>query len=164
MILIGPLGINFSEILIETGAFSFKDMPLNISSAKWRPCCSGKEELIPDKFATDGVKGHKVSQAKAFKLSLFLKCAVTLLIHSQPSMDGCTVEVLKWMPFPSTVLRMWFRMHVMINPFNKIGYKGSMWSQLLRFLWLIMFNIICHIVMYLSYVVSTAGFFCFGLY
>ena len=32
----GPLGTNFSEILIETYTFSFKKMHLKMSSAKWR--------------------------------------------------------------------------------------------------------------------------------
>ena len=36
---IGPLGTNFSEILMKTHTFSFKKTHLNISSAKWRPFC-----------------------------------------------------------------------------------------------------------------------------
>ena len=36
MLLIEPLGINFSEILIEINTFSFKKMHLKVSSAKWR--------------------------------------------------------------------------------------------------------------------------------
>ena len=39
ILLIGPLGINFSEILIEILTFSFKRMRLKVSSAKWRPFC-----------------------------------------------------------------------------------------------------------------------------
>ena len=41
ILLIGPLGTNFSEILIEIITFSFKKMRLKVSSAKWRPCCFG---------------------------------------------------------------------------------------------------------------------------
>ena len=37
ILLIGPLGTNFSEILIEIQTFSFKKMHLKMSSAKWRP-------------------------------------------------------------------------------------------------------------------------------
>ena len=40
ILLIGPLGTNFSEILIEILSFSFKKMRLKISSAKWRPFVS----------------------------------------------------------------------------------------------------------------------------
>ena len=43
--LIGPLGTNFSEILIEIHIFSFKKMHLNMSSGKWWPFCLGLNEL-----------------------------------------------------------------------------------------------------------------------
>ena len=39
LLLIGPLGTNFSEILIEILSFSFKKRRLNVSSAKRRPFC-----------------------------------------------------------------------------------------------------------------------------
>ena len=41
----GVLGINFSEIVIGIKTFSFKKMPLNMSSAKWRPFCLGLNTL-----------------------------------------------------------------------------------------------------------------------
>ena len=43
--LIGPLGTNFSEILIGIQTFSFTKMHLKMSSAKWRPFCLGLNEL-----------------------------------------------------------------------------------------------------------------------
>ena len=39
LLLIGPLGTNFIEILIGIQTFSFKKMRLEVSSAKWRPSC-----------------------------------------------------------------------------------------------------------------------------
>ena len=39
ILLIGPLGTNFSEILIEIHTFSFKKMHLEMLSGKWRPSC-----------------------------------------------------------------------------------------------------------------------------
>ena len=42
---IGPLGTNFSEILIEILTFSFKKMSLKVSSAKRRPFCLGLNVL-----------------------------------------------------------------------------------------------------------------------
>ena len=39
ILLIGPLGTNFNEILIEIHTFSLKKMPLKTSSAKRRPFC-----------------------------------------------------------------------------------------------------------------------------
>ena len=45
LLLIGPLGTNFSEILIEILTFSIKKMRLKVSSGKWRPFCLGLNEL-----------------------------------------------------------------------------------------------------------------------
>ena len=39
ILLIGPLGTNFCEILIEIHTFSFKKMHLKLLSGKWRPFC-----------------------------------------------------------------------------------------------------------------------------
>ena len=44
--LIGPLGTNFREILIEILTFSFKTMHLKMLSGKWRPFCLGLNVLI----------------------------------------------------------------------------------------------------------------------
>ena len=45
ILLIGPLGTNFSGILIEILTFWFNKMCLNVSSAKWRPFCLGLNVL-----------------------------------------------------------------------------------------------------------------------
>ena len=45
ILLIGPLGTKFSEILIEILRFSIKTMRLKGSSAKWRPFCLGLNVL-----------------------------------------------------------------------------------------------------------------------
>ena len=45
ILLIGPLGTNFSEILIEIYIFSFKKMHLEMSFDKWRPFCLGLNVL-----------------------------------------------------------------------------------------------------------------------
>ena len=45
IVLIEPLGTNFSEILIGIQTFSFKKMHLKMSSAKWRPSCLGLNVL-----------------------------------------------------------------------------------------------------------------------
>ena len=46
ILLIGPLGTNFSEISIEILIFSFKKMRLKVSSGKRRPFCLGLNVLI----------------------------------------------------------------------------------------------------------------------
>ena len=43
---IGPLGTNFSEILIKIQNLSFTKMHLKGSSAKWQPFCPGEDELM----------------------------------------------------------------------------------------------------------------------
>ena len=45
ILLIGPLGTNFSEILIKIHTLSFMKIYLKISSAKWRLFCLGLSEL-----------------------------------------------------------------------------------------------------------------------
>ena len=45
ILLIGPLGTNFIEMLIEIHTFSFKKMHLKMSFAKWRPSCLGLNVL-----------------------------------------------------------------------------------------------------------------------
>ena len=42
---VGPLGTNFSEILIRIQAFSFKKIRSKMSSAKWHPFCLGPNVL-----------------------------------------------------------------------------------------------------------------------
>ena len=45
ILLIEPLGTNFSEIWSKIHTFSFKKMYLKLSSAKWRPFCLGLNVL-----------------------------------------------------------------------------------------------------------------------
>ena len=45
ILLIGPLGTNFSEMLSEIHTFSFKKIHLKMSSGKWRPFCLGLNVL-----------------------------------------------------------------------------------------------------------------------
>ena len=46
ILLTGPLGTKFNEILIEILTFSFKKMHLKMSSGKWRPFCLGLNVLM----------------------------------------------------------------------------------------------------------------------
>ena len=67
ILLIGPSGTNFSEILIGIHTFSFKKIHLKMSSAKWRPFCLGLNDLKfltsqdasdYDRFSTSDTKGY----------------------------------------------------------------------------------------------------------
>ena len=53
ILLIRPLGRNFSEILIRIQTFSFKKMYLKMSSAKWRPFYLGFNVLITHSHPCD---------------------------------------------------------------------------------------------------------------
>ena len=55
LLLIEPLGTNFSEISIEIQTFLFKKMHLNMSSAKWRPFCLGLNVLTHPSLEQSGV-------------------------------------------------------------------------------------------------------------
>ena len=58
ILLIGTLGTNFSEIVIETRPFSFKKMHLKMSSGKWRPFCLGLNVLISLVKEATGLKAQ----------------------------------------------------------------------------------------------------------
>ena len=45
ILLIGPLGTNFNEFVVEIHTFSFKKMHLKMSSGKWRLFCLGLNVL-----------------------------------------------------------------------------------------------------------------------
>ena len=45
ILLIGPLGTNFSEILIKIHTFSFKKMHFKMLSGRWQPFCLGLNVL-----------------------------------------------------------------------------------------------------------------------
>ena len=45
ILLIGPQGTNFSEMLMEINTFSFNKIHLKMSSGKWRPFCHGLNVL-----------------------------------------------------------------------------------------------------------------------
>ena len=61
ILLIGPLGTNFSEILIEIHTFSFKKMHFKLSSGKWRPFCLGLNVLSKKRRAPTAWHGSKTS-------------------------------------------------------------------------------------------------------
>ena len=61
ILLIGPLGTNFSEILIKIHTFSFKTMYWKLSSAKWRRFGLGLNVLTDDKWARYGTNAMSPS-------------------------------------------------------------------------------------------------------
>ena len=51
IMLIGPIGTNFSEIQIKINTFSFKKMHLKMLFAKWQPFCPGLNVLNSDLYS-----------------------------------------------------------------------------------------------------------------
>ena len=62
ILLIRPLGTDFSEILNEIHTFSFKKMHLKMSSAKWRPFCLGLNVLIYEQAISNQCYVHSPFQ------------------------------------------------------------------------------------------------------
>ena len=59
ILLIGPLGTNFNEILIDIHIFSVTKMHLKMSSGKWRPFCLGLNVLMLMAFVDPGLNGFR---------------------------------------------------------------------------------------------------------
>ena len=100
ILLVGPLGTNFGEILIETYMFSFKKMHLKISSGKWRLFCVGFNMLTGD---NDNANTNHVTQ---FHLSLitFQPCLVLVWAWLNGHFNYCYdayqhTETTTWMLF-----------------------------------------------------------------
>ena len=74
ILLIGPLGTNFSEILIEIYIFSFKKMHLKISSGNWQPFCLGLNVLKKNihTYKTRGYSGIPNGYSIVFNVVLHL--------------------------------------------------------------------------------------------
>ena len=60
ILLVGPIGTNFSEISIKILTFSFTKMRLNVSSAKWRPFCLVLNVLINRLFKRRSMKSSQL--------------------------------------------------------------------------------------------------------
>ena len=71
ILLIGSFGTNFSEILIEIYALSFKKMLLKMSSGKWRPFCLGLNVFLtgPHSHFTDSTSASMVLQSALVMMS-----------------------------------------------------------------------------------------------
>ena len=72
ILLIGPLGTNFSEMLIEIHTFSFNKIHLKMSSGKWRPFCLGLNVLSDWWLRLGAVRqqaGHYLSKCWPISMS-----------------------------------------------------------------------------------------------
>ena len=106
ILLIGPLGTNFSETLAEIITFSFKKMYSKVSFAKWRPFCLGLNVL------TQGLLGDMAVIFKFVTLQHVLMIDILSIISEnalkwipQDFTDGMStlVQVMAWCPYLSHV-------------------------------------------------------------
>ena len=85
ILLIGPLGTNFSEILIAIHTFSFKKMHLEILSGKWQPFCLGLNVLRGDQCTgwqiVDKVHYPEFSHMNLWCCISCEKCTLSVLYH-----------------------------------------------------------------------------------
>ena len=92
ILLIGPLGTNFSEISIEFLTFSFKKMCLKVSSAKRRPFCPGLNVLILP-VSSGLAQGCSISIANI--LEILQSCAKPLIWSWNPLMPLKMLNVVR---------------------------------------------------------------------
>ena len=109
LLLIGPLGTNFSEILIEILTFSFKKMRLKVSSAKRRTFCLGLNVL------THGVL-TKMASILQTTFYMFFSYGHHLYF------DSSYIEIYSWGPIKnkSSLVEAWHRTDDMYY-MNKLG-------------------------------------------
>ena len=88
LLLIEPLGTNFSEILIAIHIFSSQKMHLNISSAKWRLFCLGLNVLI----GIEIYYSHGTPFINTDKLGLEHGQVITPIV-----LYGCNYSCMPWL-------------------------------------------------------------------
>ena len=84
ILLIGPLGTNYSENLIAILTFSFTKMQLKESSAKWQPFFLGLSVLcMPSSWSCLVPKGHMTAQCYSIENWYFHLPARTTTLWSR---------------------------------------------------------------------------------
>ena len=143
LLLIGPLGTNFSEILIKILTFSFKKMRLKVSSAKRRPFCLGLNVLNVSTIRSWTVISNSIYRIKSAISLKFIKrwchgdttCIIGPWIVCLNSMQANNKDIIKtmhylpfllgtmgnrWLPY---TLGQWYgkSVHVMISSLTRCG-------------------------------------------
>ena len=80
LLLIEPLGTNFSEISIGIQTFSFKKMHLNMSSAKCRPFCLGLNVINNACYPWGVVRFLQSDRQAEVILHPYLMCALSFML------------------------------------------------------------------------------------
>ena len=86
ILLIGPLGTNFSEILIEIHTFSLKKIHLKMPSGKWRPFCLSLDVLNSLAIMRDHLEfTHKQLETHGYVISNGTTTALVLKYQASVS-------------------------------------------------------------------------------
>ena len=93
ILLIGPLGTNFSENSIEILTFSFTKMGLKVSSAKWRPFCLSLNVLTHWSLNKMADILHTFWNATAWKKILYFDSNFTKVYSYNKSALG---QIMAW--------------------------------------------------------------------
>ena len=105
ILLIGPLGTNFSEMLIEIHTFSFKKIHLKMSSGKWRPFWLALNVLTGSVLIL--VMGYRLFGANHYLNQILSPTNGGQFVWtSRCWLD--TGQVVKVVALPSTVTSGWF--------------------------------------------------------
>ena len=125
ILLIGPLGTNFSEILIKIYTFSFNEMHLKLLSSKRRPFCLGLNVLI-----NGGQLQHIASQ-----IWVNISLGKSLLPNNikplpEPMLTYCQLYFLEqiWMKFDSKYKHFHFHENFVCKTSKYICYCLATWS------------------------------------
>ena len=86
ILVIGPWGTNFSEILIGIQTFSFKKMHLKMSSAKWLPFCLGLNVLNTSLRLTVNVVCQRCDNLSDNNVNMWTIMPVTILYQKHFSL------------------------------------------------------------------------------
>ena len=106
---IGPLGTNFSEILIKIQDFSFMKMHLKISFVKWRPSCFNLSVLTTVLFVCS-------------KFYMFQLLSVAMLVCYSTSTNGCRYVLIYYACNMIDVRSM------LIGWYSGVSFKWRYWN------------------------------------
>ena len=126
ILLIGPLGTNFNEILIEIYTFSFKKLDLKMSSAKWCPFCLGLRVSIGDTQVADNTAhmhcriGSSLNKMRVYcQIDTKPLCASMLTCH-QSDQNKCHL------------IKLWENSHNGYTPTNLSAQKTPLGVMIIR--------------------------------
>ena len=123
----GPLGTNFSEILIEICTFSFKKMHLKMLSGKWRPSCPGLSVLTMIQGRCYRCTGfsylyHNIFVLNIIYVQMYLCANISLL--SKPTIVSMLFLNI-WLCMTSHLIPLWLMEAIALWVFRVASIKLS---------------------------------------